>query len=182
MITETDILKMCRSLARKYNDPQETDDLVSEGVLVAYELIAKGTTDRNLIYSHVQREMHDYYNLRRGPVHLPNSSGAHSMTKDTEPEGWTQSAMYNAMYGEVVELDENVLQVESSEDVYARKEFLAYVASKAITSLAEEEWKIIKMRYWEDMTQDEVGEALGISKMSVSRREKAALEKIRNNL
>lgn len=181
-MTNDDVMKMCRSLARKYNDPQETDDLISEGMITAYDLIAKGTTDKNLIYSHVQREMHDYYNLRRGPVHLPNSSEVHSMTKETDPEGWTQSAMYNAMYGEVVEIDENSLQVESSEDIYARKEWLSYVATKAITSVTEEEWKIIKMRYWEDKTLDEVGEVLGISKMSVSRRERAALDKIRNNL
>lgn len=181
-MTNDDIMKMCRSLARKYNDPQETDDLISEGMLTAYELIQTGTTDRNLIYSHVQRQMHDYYNLRRGPVYVPPGVNSHSMTKDTEPEGWTQSAMYNAMYGEVVEIDENSLQVESSEDIYARKEWLSYVATKAITSVTEDEWKIIKMRYWEDKTLDEVGEVLGISKMSVSRRERAALDKIRNNL
>jgi RNA polymerase sporulation-specific sigma factor len=48
--------------------------------------------------------------------------------------------------------------------------------------LDKEEMKIIDMRYFSNMTQDEVGNELGHNKMWVSRKEKAALSRVRNNL
>ena len=175
-------LKICRFLARKYNDQSEYDDLVSEGILAIYEMMDQGVKEKKLLFSHAQRSMHDYYNIKRSPVHVPAGGMSHSMSKDQDTEGWTESAMYNALYGDVVELEENVLQVESSEETYARQEWFAHVASVAITCVSEEEWKILRMRYWEDMTQDEVGEVFGQNKMWVSRKEKMALEKVRNKL
>ena len=70
-MNENDIIKMCQRLAKKYKDPQEYDDLVSEGVLKALELVAKGKTDKNLLYSHVQGAMNEYYNIRKHTVHVP---------------------------------------------------------------------------------------------------------------
>lgn len=177
-----DVMRLCQSLARRYNDPQEYDDLVSEGLLAAYELIEQGKTDKNLIYSHVQREMNDYYNIKRSIVSVPSSGPVHSMSKESEVKTWSDSAIYNALYGDVVAVEDNMLRVKSSEDVYEQKEWFAHVLTVAVTHLKEEEWKIIKLRYWQDMTQDEVADILETSKMSISRKEKAALEKIRNNL
>ena len=101
-----DMMKMCRSLARKYNDKQEYDDLVSEGVLKCLELIAEGKTDKNLLYSHAQREMHDYYNVRKSVVYVPVRGKAHSMKQNDDVDGWTAIALQNALYGESVEYEE----------------------------------------------------------------------------
>ena len=177
-----DIMKMCRSLARKYNDKQEYDDLVSEGVLKCLELIAEGKTDKNLLYSHAQREMHDYYNIRKSVVYVPVGGKAHSMKQDDDVDGWTAIALQNALYGESVEYEEYMSQVPSTEELYERKEWLARVQTVAFTCLTQEEWAIIRMRYWDDMSQDDVGIHMGHNKMWVSRHEKVALEKICNNL
>ena len=48
--------------------------------------------------------------------------------------------------------------------------------------LGERERKIIVMRYFEDMTQQQTGQRLGISQVQVSRIEKKVLEKMKSNL
>mgnify|MGYP002563221364 CR=1 FL=1 len=51
-----------------------------------------------------------------------------------------------------------------------------------IGKLGERERKIIVMRYFEDMTQQQTGQRLGISQVQVSRIEKKVLEKMKHNL
>lgn len=177
-----EMLKMCRSLARKYNDPQEYDDLVSEGVIAVLELIEKGETNKNALYTRAAFVMNDYYNIKRKPVYVPVQGKAKGMSIEDDANTWTDVAMHNALYGETVEIEEHTLQVPSTEDLYERKEWLARVHTVALTCLTQEEYAIIKMRYWEDMTQDEVGNVLCKNKMWVSRKEKSALDKICNNL
>jgi RNA polymerase sigma factor (sigma-70 family) len=177
-----DIMKMCRSLARKYNDPQEYDDLVSEGVLKCLELIAEDKTDKNLLYSHAQGAMNEYYNIKNSVVYVPVQGKAKSMSSDDDVDGWTAIALQNALYGESVEYEEYMSQVPSTEELYERKEWLARVQTVAFTCLTQEEWAIIRMRYWDDMSQDDVGIHMGHNKMWVSRHERVALEKICNNL
>jgi RNA polymerase sigma factor (sigma-70 family) len=182
MMDNDDIMKMCRSLARKYNDPQEYDDLVSEGVVKVLEMVAEGKTEKNLLYSHAQSAMYEHYNLNRGPVKIPNSSQAYSTNIDDDVDGWTATALHQALYGDAVEYEDYMSQVPSTEELYEQKEWYAKVQTVAITCLTQEEWAIIRMRYWDDMTQDAVGKEMCRNKMWVSRHEKAALEKIRNNL
>ena len=177
-----DIIKMCRSLARKYNDKQEYDDLVSEGVLKCLELIAEGKTDKNLLYSHVRNAMQDYYNIKRSVVYVPVQGTARTVSSDDDVDGWTAIALQNALYGESVEYEDYMSQVPSTEELYERKEWLARVQTVAFTCLTQEEWAIIRMRYWDDMSQDDVGIHMGRNKMWVSRHERAALDKICNNL
>lgn len=173
-----DIIKMCRSLARKYNDPQEYNDLVSEGVIACLELLEKGETSKNQLYTRAAFIMNDYYNIKRKPVYVPVQGKAKGMSADDNVDGWTETAMHNALYGESVEIEEHTLQVPSTEDLYEHKEWLAFVAALAISNLREDEWQIVKMRFWEDMTQEEVAKVLQISQQGAAKREKIALDKL----
>ena len=40
MISNEDLINMCRKLAHKYNRPNDFDDIVSEGAIVCLELRA----------------------------------------------------------------------------------------------------------------------------------------------
>lgn len=175
---QDEILKMCRSLARKYNDPQEYDDLVSEGVIACMELLEKGETNKNGLYTRAAFVMNDYYNIKRKPVYVPVQGKAKGMSVDDSTDGWTETAMHNALYGETVEIEEHTLQVPSTEELFERKEFTEYVYKQAKSLLCEEEFELIFMRYWEDMTQQEVAEVLQISQQAVQKREKVALSKL----
>ena len=41
MISNEDLINMCRKLAHKYNRPNDFDDIVSEGAIVCLELRAE---------------------------------------------------------------------------------------------------------------------------------------------
>ena len=181
-MNDKDIVKMCQRLARKYNDPQEFNDLVSEGVIKALEMMREGKTDKNLLYSYVQGVMNEYYNIRRHTVYVPVQGKAKALTMENESDKWTDVAMHNALRSELVGLDENTASTPSAEIEYEKKEWLQYVKMKAYDVLDRVEWKIISMRYFDNMTQDEVAKKLSQHQVWVHRKEKSALEKIRNNL
>jgi DNA-directed RNA polymerase specialized sigma subunit len=49
-------------------------------------------------------------------------------------------------------------------------------------TLSKTEWQIIKMRYFRDLAQEEVANALKSNKMWVSRHERIALDKLKSSL
>ena len=51
-----------------------------------------------------------------------------------------------------------------------------------IENLPDREKKIIIMRYYRDNTQSEIAEALGVSQVQISRREKKILLRLRQQL
>ena len=84
--------------------------------------------------------------------------------------------------GEGVSLDETYLDDLSLYDVIAAKEVdyntLVFLKQE-IDSLGEPERTIMYERYFEDMTQSEIANNLGLSQVDVSRREKQVLVKLR---
>lgn len=84
--------------------------------------------------------------------------------------------------GEGVSLDETYLDDLSLYDVIAAKEAdyntLVFLKQE-IDSLGEPERTIMYERYFEDMTQSEIANNLGLSQVDVSRREKKVLVKLR---
>ena len=67
-------------------------------------------------------------------------------------------------------------------DNYSESVIDNIVVRELIASLSEREQSIIRMRYYEDYTQTQVADMLGISQVQVSRLEKKILEKMRKNL
>lgn len=181
-MTEQEILKMCKNLAKKYKNRQEYDDLVSEGVLKCLELLSEGKSDKALLKSHAKATMNDYYNRKRKVVAIPNSHDAKSMSVDQSTNSWTAMALQKALYTPSVEIREEMAMGESPETILERKQFIRHVFMTAFNCLTHEEWTIIRMRYWDGMTQDSVGKEMCHNKMWVSRKERSALEKICNNL
>ena len=57
-----------------------------------------------------------------------------------------------------------------------------YSLMYAIEQLNEDEKKIIKARFFEDMSQREVGETLGMYQVEISRKEKKILKKLYNDI
>jgi len=176
------IIKMCMLLARKYSDPQEFDDLVSEGLIKCLELKNSGVTNPKILYKSAAIQMNEYYNIRKHTVFVPVQGKAKGLSVENDSINWTDVAMFNALRAEVIELNENVATTPSVEIEYEQKEWIRHIKSIMVEVLDKEEMKIIDMRYFSNMTQDEVGNELGHNKMWVSRKEKAALSRVRNNL
>ena len=53
---------------------------------------------------------------------------------------------------------------------------------EALTRLPEEEQRLIKYRYFEDMTQSETSKMMGLSQVKVSREESKILQKLRKEV
>jgi RNA polymerase sigma factor (sigma-70 family) len=181
-MTEQEILKLCRSLAKRYSDGQEYHDLVSEGVIKCLEEVKKGNRDYKKIKSHARTAMNDYYNHKRKVVHVPKSSKAHSTKSDDRNSGWTSLALQKALYTPSVEIREEMALTESTETLLERKQLIDHIFKVAINCLDQEEWIIIRKRFWDGLSQDKVAEEIGHNQMWVSRKEKSAIEKLCNNL
>ncbi|MBQ6949743.1 MAG: sigma-70 family RNA polymerase sigma factor, partial [Firmicutes bacterium] len=54
--------------------------------------------------------------------------------------------------------------------------------STAIASLPEQERKILLLRYFRDMTQQQIADRMGMSQVQVSRKEKKIMEHLRSKM
>ena len=79
---------------------------------------------------------------------------------------------------EVVSIDASFDNFKYFDDINAEKLDLR----EEIEKLSENEKRLIKARYYEDLTQTETSKILGISQVQVSRNENKILKKLRTNL
>ena len=180
------VVGMCEKLAYKYNSETHRDDLKMEGVLVCYEILAKEPDAHPAkLYREAKRRMHDYLNIDTQPVAIPKHSRSRRLTRnindddagDMSKEGydWLKAVLGSSdvPYDEDFGISDRDHVVE-----YERKEYGNHVRSVVIEVLSPTELCVVRLRYYDDMTQDEAGEVLGTNKMWVSRHEKAALKKL----
>ena len=64
---------------------------------------------------------------------------------------------------------------------YEEKDYASYMYATALEKLTRREFHIIKLRYYEDMSQEEVGEALSMTHQYVSLVEITALSKLKTS-
>ena len=184
------VVGMCEKLAYKYNSDTHRDDLKMEGVLVCYEILAKEPDAHPAkLYREAKRRMHDYLNIDTQPVAIPKHSRSRRLTRnindddagDMSKEGydWLKAVLGSSdvPYDEDFGISDRDHVVE-----YERKEYGNHVRSVVIEVLSPTELCVVRLRYYDDMTQDEAGEVLGTNKMWVSRHEKAALKKLERAL
>lgn len=72
--------------------------------------------------------------------------------------------------------------VDQSQTEFTETHENKLVIERALTSLKDELRDVVKMTYYEDLSQTEIAERLGISQMQVSRRLRKALELLYKNL
>lgn len=187
-----DFSSLCKSLARRYRNTQQFDDLVSEGVLACYETLAEGKTAPADFTGAARKAMHDYINVKTKAVSIPTGWNAYAVSKamssGSEADGVTgmseetllsfMQAMSNATESAT---DDTAFTVDHA-ILFEEKEYHSYVLSVAKETLSTEEMKVLKLRYFGDMTQDEVAEHMKISQKLVSRQEISALGKLKKRL
>jgi RNA polymerase sigma factor (sigma-70 family) len=192
-MTDPEILKLCKSLARRYKNQNQYDDLVSEGLLSCYELRETGSaTDKQEYVRLARRVMNDYNNIKVKAVNIPSTWAARRASKaisgDTETDGLdgvasgTFLSLMAAMSNSTELLSEDSAFTPDHAEAYEEREYYIHVISVAIVTLNPTEWQILKMRYLDGMTQDVVAEETGTHQRWVSRIEVNALDKMRSTL
>ena len=180
-MTTDEIVTMCEKLARKYRRPHMNDDLVSEGVLAVYERL-ETTPDEYpaSLYRRANKAMYDYINVKTKAVTIPSSRSATEVALGNEYTGQNYSeegkrVLDVALKSTTVEFDEEFMgTVEDCTASYERKDYL----EKGFKKLNDKEKQVINMRYFNDMTQDEVSVFYGVSQQSVALWEEEALYKM----
>jgi len=186
-LTGHEILEMCERVANRFNSPSHRDDMVQEGVLKCYEILSENEEVHPAhLYREAKRRMHDYINIDVLPVAVPAHNITRRLTRDINDKTmgdmsetghkWLKvilsspSGQYSEEYG-----------ASSREHVsrYEAKELANYVIKIAREKLTTEELEVIEMRYFGDMTQDDISKVTGNSQSSVFRREESALRKLR---
>ena len=176
-----EIIIMCEKLARKYRRPHMNDDLVSEGVLAVYERL-ETTPDEYpaSLYRRANKAMYDYINVKTKAVTIPSSRTADSLMTGNEYSGQTHSeegkrVLDVALKSTTVEFDEEFMAiVEDCTASYERKDYI----EKGLENLNAKESEVIKLRYFNEMTQGEVSVFYGVSRQAVSLWEDEALYKM----
>ncbi len=189
-MSEKEVVGMCQKLARKFNNKNEAEDLVQEGLIICYELLKEDPeTHPAKLFREAKRRMHDYLNIDVLPVSVPAHNVAKRIARDADTEFsgemsessvvWLKSVMSaeNMSYDE----DFGQSQYDHVQD-YEDREFEAHMMTVAITTLNQTEWTIIRMRYFDDKTQDDVANIFKTNQSWVSRHETNALEKLRKRL
>ena len=192
MNQQADFTTLCKSLARRYRNTQQFDDLVSEGVLACYEALAEGKNAPSDFTGAARRAMNDYINVKTKAVSIPTGGNAKAVSKamSSDMELDTMNGMSDGTLLSFVQAMSNLTESVTDDTAFTvdhailfeEKEYQTYVMLVAKKALSATEMKIIEMRYFQDLTQDEVADCLEVNKMWVSRHEKEALVKLRKNL
>lgn len=191
-MTDDELHILCKSLANRYRSKDQYEDLVSEGLLACYECREAGKTNKSDLVGAARRAMNDYVNIKVKAVSIPCTwasraasnaiSGGDGLDNLSGVSEVTLCSLMDAVSNKTESLDNDTIFTDDHAIAYEAKNYSEYLLSVAKLSLTPTEFAIIKMRYYQDMTQDEVGEVLETNKMWVSRHEKAALDKLEGAL
>jgi len=183
-----EIVTMCEKLANKYKRPQHFQDLVQEGALVCYEILAEDPEPHEArLWREANRRMRDYLNLDLHPLSVPNSDAVRAISRGKTPSNTNHSEenldwLEYVLSGDVVEIDEFMAYSPDHADEYEKRDYEAHMMSVAVTTLDLKELQILKERYYEGKNQETLADEFGVSKMSISRWEEGIFDKLRQSL
>jgi RNA polymerase sigma factor (sigma-70 family) len=183
------IMMMCEGLARRYKNPNHYDDLVGEGVLQCYEILAEDPKPHPAkLYREANRRMHDYLNLDVFPVAIPASDVSRRLSRDIDTEEfgdhtWSEDGinyLRNILSSEIIPFDTASLFNETVEENYEETDFYNKLNTQIELQLDEDERLLLHMKFVESMTQVDMGDFFGISQPAIVLRETKIFSKLRS--
>ena len=187
-MTTEEMMKMCRTLAHKYNSPSHFDDLVSEGILECLEQVGQGNTHEANLRRMANRAMHDYINLKTLPVKVPLHETSRSLARDTKynttmnQEGVAK--LQQSIKSTSIPIESaNIIDEESDPAViYEKKQDLLSVIRAAKNVLSEDEWGLLSSRYLKEKTISDLATIWGTNDTDIRRRIERCIKKVTGNL
>ena len=184
-----EMTKMCERLAGKYKNGQMRDDLIQEGLVACLEILAEEPECHPAkLHRAANKAMWDHLNFSGVPVSVPKSRASREVLRSSDVDSsqtYSENgleALRIAVKAKSVSLKEDDLITDDCSADFEEREFYQFIATKVDEYLEGDDLMIVKMRYYHDMTQDEVGDVMGMSKQAVSKRETQALEKLKRKL
>jgi RNA polymerase sigma factor (sigma-70 family) len=188
MLTEQEINKMCEKLSWRLSMPNNRQDVKQEGLLAVYDLISKAKKELHPaeLYRAAKKSMFTYNNMSMLPVSMPDSRDVQEIVRSGKVSkhnhlskntvDWTLNIVKatNAPYDDTVTASDN----NQAQDL-ENKNWSEYILKTALSCLSRDEYHIIKLKYYDDVSQEDISAGLGISQQYASRLEKRALETLR---
>ena len=142
------------------------------------------------LYRAAQKRAYDYVNFDPHGLTIPASDTARSVSRKGEAgesSSWSDEAVDHltmVLHSEWGEYDDEMVDgdYKNPEELLMEKQERSALIETLCDVLSEEEMKIIRLRYFEDMTLDEVSEEFSLSIKGVQLKEKAALAKLKKRL
>jgi len=183
-MTTEEIMKMCRSLAHKYNSPNQFDDLVSEGMLECLEQVDQGNTHVANLRRMANRAMHDYLNIKTLAVSVPLSEPARSLARGTDykstmsREGVTK--LQQAINSTSTPLESvDVVDEESDPAVaYEKKQTILDTVRVARETLNDNDWSLFSRHYLERETTDDIAIFERVTRQAIEKKLKRCVNKV----
>lgn len=182
-------MMMCEGLARRYKNPNHYDDLVGEGVLQCYEILAEDPKSHPAkLYREANRRMHDYLNLDVFPVAIPASDVSRRLSRNIDAgefgdTNWSEDGinyLRNILSSEIIPFDTASLFNETVEENYEETDFYNKLNAQIELQLDEDERLLLHMKFVESMTQIDMGDFFGISQPAIVLRETKTFSKLRS--
>ena len=181
-LSTDEIMIMCKKLAYKYPQLSMRDDLISEGILAIYERLDKHPDEYAAkLYNLAKTAMFNYINLKTKTLHVPVNettravSAGRDIPKNSNYSQEGIEAIRNALQPSVEFNDEYVAPTESGAKGYEDKEFI----KKGLNPLTDRERDIIKSRYYDNKTQEELATKYRVTQKTISIWESSALYKMK---
>lgn len=175
-----EIMLMCEKLANKYRQHHMRDDLVSEGVLAVYERLEVAPDEYPAsLYRRANKAMHDYVNIKTKAVNIPTGRRSEAVAKKVNyKDNYSEEGvrlLEEAINSTTVSYDETFMDsVLDCTDIYEARDYI----EKGMGLLTNKEKDLIKMRYYEDMTQDDLAIFYGVTRQAISLWETESLTKM----
>jgi len=190
VMTTEEMMKMCRSLAHKYNSPSHFDDLVSEGMLECLEQVDQGNTHGANLRRMANRAMHDYMNLKNLPVTVPVTTATRSLARDTlalnafednstmSQEGVAK--LQRAIKSTSTPLESAEIVDEESDPavVYEKKQTVLDTVRIARDTLNDKDWSLFSRHYLEKETTDDIAISERVTRQAVEKKLKRCVNKV----
>lgn len=190
-MTNLEVIKLCKRLARKIGRPQHYEDLVSEGVLKSLEVLHE-TPDTHPanVYRAARKRMYDYIKFDCHGLSVPASDAARSIARGndaTDREDYSERGLEllrTTLSSEWGEYEDELVEsyLPTAEETLINKDTGETLTRLIFEVLTEDEADIVILRYFEEATQDEVSDMYQVSRQAVSLKEKKALRKLRLRL
>lgn len=188
-MTPKAIENLSKKSASKYFNTNRHEDLVSEGILAAYEELNKNPqASEQRLYQMITTAQWKFLNVDCLPVTIPFElvRVAKGRGSPEENRGYSDSTIaWAKMICEAPQFDSSYHDEDAESDqaeAYERQAFVKSVWDSAKECLSEEEYDLFYAYFDQEKTQQELAESLGIDRSNVSRKVKKMCERARKHI
>jgi RNA polymerase sigma factor (sigma-70 family) len=183
------ITTLSKKSANKYRNTSHHDDLVSEGIMAAYEeLNTNPQAPENRIYQVISTAQWKFLNVDCLPVTMPFElvRVAKGLGSPEDKRGYSDETIeWAKLICEAPQLDSSLHDEDMESDqaeAYERQALVKDVWDSAKECLTEEEYDLFHMYFDQEVTQENLTSFLGVDQSNVSRKIKALCNKVRKHV